>query len=174
MHTLQLRRPLRPDIVGAPQPACHAPLNIIDISFQEEACEHTRAASAMLALWQIKRLDMYIADHMALRIRTLDLAAALNLSVSHFSRIFKQTIGMSPRNYVLAKRVAAASRTMLQSGLHLTEIAYMHGFCDQSHFNRAFHAANGLSPQEWRKLNKQPVSKECAAVLARMMGQVAA
>ena len=78
---------------------------------------------------------------------------------------------MSPRNYVLAKRVAAASRTMLQSGLHLTEIAYMHGFCDQSHFNRAFHAANGLSPQEWRKLNKQPVSKECAAVLARMMGR---
>ncbi|MNR79906.1 Exoenzyme S synthesis regulatory protein ExsA [compost metagenome] len=165
MHTLQLHRAVVPDIGRKQEAACHnsllpASLNIIDISFIEDAAASAATGRAVLAEQQMRSLNAYIDERMANRIRTMDLAAALGLSVSHFSRVFKQTEGVSPRIYILRRRIAAACGSMLRSDLHLTDIAYMHGFCDQSHFNRAFNSAYGISPQEWRKLNKPAVRKE--------------
>lgn len=154
MHTLPLRRPPHSYPARKPGQTAASALNIIDISFQEESSKSGQAGKSVLAAWQIQRLNAYIDECMGTRIRTMDLAAALELSVSHFSRIFKQSFGVSPRIYILHRRIASACNTMLLSDLHLTDIAYMHGFCDQSHFNRVFNSVHEVSPQEWRRLNK--------------------
>ena len=73
------------------------------------------------------------------------------LSVSHFTRAFKCTMGVPPRVYVLQRRVKAACAAMLETDEALTRIAHAHGFCDQSHFTRAFQAQMGTGPQSWRR-----------------------
>lgn len=107
-----------------------------------------------LLRWQISRVDKYINGHLDHCIRTTELALLLGLSVSHFSHAFKQTTGVTPLAYVAALRVEAAKQHMVCSERSLSQIALMHGFCDQSHFCRVFRRQTGLSPQTWRKMHK--------------------
>lgn len=106
-----------------------------------------------LLRWQISRVDEYIKVHLEHCIRTTELASLLDLSVSHFSHAFKHTTGVTPQKYVTAARLKAARQKMLCSRLSLSEIALIHGFCDQSHFCRVFRLEIGMSPQSWRKLH---------------------
>jgi AraC family transcriptional regulator len=107
-----------------------------------------------LLRWQISHVDEYINVHLDHCIRTTELASLLGLSVSHFSHAFKQTTGVTPLAYVAALRVEAAKQHMVCSERSLSQIALMHGFCDQSHFCRVFRRQTGLSPQTWRNLHK--------------------
>jgi transcriptional regulator GlxA family with amidase domain len=100
--------------------------------------------------WQIQRVTDYIDANLAATLRTERLAATLGLSVSHFTRAFKHSVGVPPRVYVLRRRLAAACDVMVASSMPLTTIAHAHGFCDQSHFTRSFHDVIGLSPHVWR------------------------
>lgn len=104
-----------------------------------------------LPSWQVKRVTDYIDANLAATLRTGSLAATLGLSVSHFTRAFKHSVGVPPRVYVIRRRLAAACDAMLASDAPLTAIAHAHGFCDQSHFTRTFHEVIGLPPQVWRR-----------------------
>ena len=104
-----------------------------------------------LSPWQIRRLTAWIDDNLSSTLRTTSLAALMGLSVSHFTRAFKCTMGVPPRVYVLQRRVKAACAAMLETDEALTRIAHAHGFCDQSHFTRAFQAQMGTGPQSWRR-----------------------
>lgn len=108
--------------------------------------------SGGLAGWQIRRVDDFIEQHVQSSIRTPQLAAVCNLSVSHFTHAFKQSVGVAPLGYVARRRIELARRVMLVSSCSLTEIALGHGFCDQSHFCRTFRREVGLSPKVWRRL----------------------
>lgn len=101
--------------------------------------------------WQLRRITAYIDANLGATLRTGTLAATAGLSVSHFTRAFKHSVGVPPRVYVIRRRLAAACEAMLASRVPLTVIAHAHGFCDQSHFTRAFHEAIGVSPQAWRR-----------------------
>lgn len=106
-----------------------------------------------LPRWQVRRVTDYIDANLGATLRTASLAATLGLSVSHFTRAFKHSVGVPPRVYVIRRRLAAACDAMVNSNTPLTTIAHAHGFCDQSHFTRTFHEAIGLSPHVWRCLN---------------------
>ena len=104
-----------------------------------------------LAPWQSRRLTAHIDANLAATLRTTCLAATVGLSVSHFTRAFKRTMGVPPRVYVLQRRIRAACAAMLETDEALTRIAHAYGFCDQSHFTRAFQAEIGMGPQRWRR-----------------------
>lgn len=106
-----------------------------------------------LPRWQVRRITDYIDANLGATLRTASLAATLGLSVSHFTRAFKHSVGVPPRVYVIRRRLAAACEAMMTSDTPLTTIAHAHGFCDQSHFTRTFHEAIGLSPHVWRCRN---------------------
>ncbi|HEX8615447.1 MAG TPA: AraC family transcriptional regulator [Telluria sp.] len=112
------------------------------------APDHGKGA---LASWQVRQLTAHIDANLCATLRTTYLAATVGLSVSHFSRAFKNAVGVPPRVYVLRRRVAAACEAMLAGDEPLTHIAHAHGFCDQSHFSRAFQMLIGMGPQAWRR-----------------------
>lgn len=124
-------------------------------------CYHATALPApedgkgALAAWQVRQLTAHIDANLCATLRTTHLAATVGLSVSHFSRAFKNAVGVPPRVYVLRRRVAAACAAMLTGDDALTDIAHAHGFCDQSHFSRAFQMLVGIRPQAWRRSIRQ-------------------
>lgn len=103
-----------------------------------------------LSTWQVRRLDLHIFQHLDSPIRTCELAALLQLSSGHFTRLCKQRFGISPRSYIARKRIEAAREMMQNTDEPLTRIAHAHGFCDQSHFCRTFRREIGISPRLWR------------------------
>ena len=93
----------------------------------------------------IKRIMKYMEDNYMAALSLEDLAKEVNLSPFHFTRLFKQEVGMSPHAYVTQLRVNRAQELILR-GESLLGIAYELGFADQSHFSRTFLKLTGVSP----------------------------
>jgi AraC-like DNA-binding protein len=80
-----------------------------------------------------------------------DLAALAGLSKGHFSRAFKRSVGLPPHRYLLHRRIAMATRLLLDGDRSLTDIALSLGFADQSLFTRQFAALTGMTPGAARR-----------------------
>jgi AraC-like DNA-binding protein len=65
-------------------------------------------------------------------------AAESGLSTSHFARAFRETVGLAPHQWLIRRRVDAATEALKDRGLSLAEVAVQCGFADQSHFTRYF------------------------------------
>jgi AraC family transcriptional regulator len=81
-----------------------------------------------------------------------EIAKAVNLSPFHVARLFKQSVGVSPHQYLIQLRVNSA-RSLLSagSGEHsLAELASAVGFADQSHLTRHFKRIVGVTPRQFR------------------------
>ena len=109
------------------------------------------AARGGLASWQAKRVVAYIESHVSLSFSVPDLARIVQLSVSHFSRAFKESFGQTPLAYVKARRIRHAKVIMLDTQRPLAQIALDCGMCDQAHFTRVFRKVVGISPSLWRR-----------------------
>ena len=97
-----------------------------------------------------KRVLDYVADHYTAAITVEDLAEQAELSASHFSRLFKETIGVSPHQFVVGYRVEQAKRMLGDPTRPLIDIALACGFSDQPHFSRTFRRMTGQSPKAFR------------------------
>jgi AraC-like DNA-binding protein len=87
-------------------------------------------------------------------ISTEKLAAMSNLSVRHFTRIFKDTYKTTPGNYILALRVQHACMLLKTTSLNISEIAYNSGFNDSNYFTRQFRNFLHITPKQFRSQNK--------------------
>jgi AraC family transcriptional regulator len=87
------------------------------------------------------------------------LAKLVSFSKSHFSRAFKQSLGLPPMTYVKMRRIERAKTLMTSTNQQLTEIALICGFADQSHLNRSFRRVLGVSPGRWRRTNVRMICK---------------
>ena len=97
-----------------------------------------------------KRLADYIEQHLAEPLTLGELAALGALSEYHFARMFRESFGMPPHQYVLARRLTRACELLRQGALPLSEIALACGFSSASHFSNRFRGALGASPGEYR------------------------
>jgi transcriptional regulator GlxA family with amidase domain len=68
-------------------------------------------------------------------------------------RAFKHSVGLSPMEYVVARRVERAKAMISGTRVPLAEVALACGFADQAHLNRRFRDAVGISPGRWRRSN---------------------
>jgi AraC family transcriptional regulator len=79
------------------------------------------------------------------------LARSCGLSVSHFARCFKQSLGVSAHRYLIRLRVEAAKERLATADSALSEIALECGFSDQAAFSRTFGSMVGSTPGRWRR-----------------------
>ena len=101
-----------------------------------------------------RRVQDYIMVHLNQRITNDALAAVAGLSVCHFTRVFKQTEGISPHRYVLNCRVKRAMELLADPKMSQAQIAFAAGFSDQSHYTRCFREICGLTPGSYRWLTR--------------------
>lgn len=80
-----------------------------------------------------------------------DLAAIAGVSPYHFARVFRRTIGRSPHQYVIERRLAHAKRRLNQSDDPIVEIAHDCGFASQSHMTDVFNKVLGITPGALRR-----------------------
>jgi AraC-like DNA-binding protein len=93
----------------------------------------------------------YMEKHYRSDISIGELASRVNLSVSYFHRIFQETYGASPLQYLISIRVDMA-KDLIRSGLYtMGEIADKVGYDDIYYFSRMFKKATGQSPTEYYK-----------------------
>jgi AraC family transcriptional regulator len=107
--------------------------------------------SQALAPWQIKGVVAYVTLNLASPIRNADLAAVTRLSKSHFTKVFKASFALTPRAYVMQRRVQRAKELMRSTNEALAQIADICGFADQAHFSKVFKREAGASPMQWRR-----------------------
>jgi AraC-like DNA-binding protein len=110
-----------------------------------------RSLRGGLAPWQMKRTEETLAANLAGDVSLADLAHDCGVSVSHFSRAFRQSTGVSPHQWLLKRRVDQAKSLLREGMLSLSDIALSCGFADQSHFTRVFTRMTGISPGAWRR-----------------------
>jgi AraC family transcriptional regulator len=80
-----------------------------------------------------------------------DMADLVQLSVTHFSRMFHQSTGETPHRFVLRHRIQRA-REMLRVGeTRVLDVAVACGFKTQQHFARVFRRICGVGPTEYRR-----------------------
>jgi AraC family transcriptional regulator len=96
---------------------------------------------------QIHQVIEFINENLAQNLQVSDIAAAINLSVFHFTRLFKQSTGVTPHQYVIQQRVAKAEQLLKYSKLTIVEVAHEVGFSSQSHFHHHFKRLIGVTPK---------------------------
>lgn len=105
-----------------------------------------------LAPWQLRRAQDRLRAELGGTPSLPAIAAECGLSVSHFARAFRQSLGVSPHAWLVRQRIARAKCLMRGRGPSLAEIALACGFADQSHFTRVFAREAGMSPGRWRRM----------------------
>lgn len=96
---------------------------------------------------KLQQVIDYIHAYLDRDLSLTELAALVQMSPHHFTRLFKRSTGFTPHQYVVRTRVERAKQLLLQGKLTIAQIAYMVGFAHQSHLNRHFKRHLGVTPK---------------------------
>jgi AraC family transcriptional regulator len=108
------------------------------------------APSNGLSRDRLKRVRDYIETHLDDRLTLTDLAGVACLSPYHFSRSFKEAVGIGPQRYVMQRRLDRAKTLIRRTNQPLAQIAQQVGLCDQSHLTSIFRRETGETPGRYR------------------------
>jgi AraC-like DNA-binding protein len=103
----------------------------------------------------LKRVRDYLHEHVQHPVGVHDLAALASMSRFQLTRQFQQAYGLPLHAYHLHVRLEVAKRELSQ-GAAIASVAANLGFADQSHLNRRFKGAFGVTPGEWRRSVRPP------------------
>ncbi|NEP19962.1 MAG: helix-turn-helix transcriptional regulator [Leptolyngbya sp. SIO4C1] len=91
----------------------------------------------------------YIEAHLTDNLNLTDLALTAGLSKFHFSRLFRDAIGLTPHKYVMKRRIERAAHCLIQGDSEIVQVAHQFGFTDQAHFTRVFKQMKGTTPKRF-------------------------
>jgi AraC family transcriptional regulator len=104
-----------------------------------------------LTVRQLGRVKEFVDAKISNDITISDLAVVAGLSQFHFVRAFKDTVGLTPYQYVLSERVRRARGLLSKRDLSIADVALAAGFHDASQLNRMFRKFVGVTPTAFRR-----------------------
>ncbi len=107
----------------------------------------------------VVKARQYVSAHLADRIDLADVSSHVGMSPYHFCRVFKESTGLTFKQYLTRRRVEWAKCRLRKSDSRVTEVAYDVGFGSLSQFNRSFARVVGLSPSDWRERESDRIAE---------------
>lgn len=119
---------------------------------KQQGQEHLNSSKSLKGKqqWILKTMT-FIKENFREDLTIDEVAKQVYLSKYYFMRKFKETLGTSIHQYIIAQRLIYA-RNLMKQGISLTDISYQSGFKDYSTFSRAFKKTYNKSPREFQKL----------------------
>ena len=100
----------------------------------------------------------FIQEQYTKDISTTEMAGIMSMSVPHFCRLFKRTVGCSFRGYLRSLRIAEAINLLFTTDYNISQIASQVGYEDPNFFIRVFRKQTGLSPLQYKNSQIFPPS----------------
>lgn len=101
----------------------------------------------------IKEAFTFIEQNFQNDISIEDIAACCGLNRSYFGKIFHQTMGKTPQEFLMSYRMTKATELLKLTELSIADVGNAVGYPNQLHFSRAFKNVYGISPRQWRNEN---------------------
>ena len=108
-----------------------------------------REATGGLPARRLRLVLAHVEEHLERDLALADLAGLTGLGPSRFSLLFRRSVGLSPYQYLLVRRIERAKSLLRAGRLSVGEVALRVGFCDQSQFTRQFKSHVGLTPKAY-------------------------
>ena len=119
----------------------------------------TPVHSSKMSDYYIKEAINFIEQNFQNNISIEEIAAVCGINRSYFGKIFRNTVGRSPQEFLMHYRMVKATELLKLTSLSIADIGSAVGYENQLHFSRAFKKRYGLPPREWRKENASVKSK---------------
>lgn len=118
----------------------------------------TRSNASPIMMKQGNRMrDFYVKEALSFieqnfqnDISVEDIASFCGLNRSYFGKIFHDTTGKSPQEFLISYRMSKAGELLKLTTLSVADIGNAVGYPNQLHFSRAFKNTYGVSPRTWR------------------------
>lgn len=110
--------------------------------------------SSKMSDYYIKEAINFIEQNFQNNISIEEIAAVCGINRSYFGKIFRNSIGRSPQEFLMNYRMVKATELLKLTSLSIAEIGSAVGYENQLHFSRAFKTIYGVSPREWRNQHK--------------------
>ena len=117
---------------------------------------HAKQTKPLLSLTHephvVRRMREYLDEHFAENVSMQTLADSAELSPFYLARLFNKTVGLPPHAYQVQRRIHKAKQLLrCDSRYKLSDVAVECGFSDQSHLNRHFKRALGVTPGAYQR-----------------------
>jgi len=113
-----------------------------------QALSETRPESGTISTAQ--RIRLILDHHFTSPLSIEEIADQLHISRVSLYRHFHREFGISPKRYLVERRLERARQLLLQPGQTVSEIAFTCGFNSEAYFSRLFHQQTGQSPSRYR------------------------
>ncbi len=98
----------------------------------------------------------YIEQHYREPIPLATLAEVMHVSTVYFSNSFKAAFHITPKQYILGKRLTESQRLLMQTDWSVKDIAHAVGFENENYFSEFFTSKVGVTAMQFRRRSKQP------------------
>jgi AraC family transcriptional regulator len=127
--------------------------NILGIHLLRNYCCFKSSAQEYkdgLSKYKLKEILEYINAHIDEEISLIALAKLAEISQYYFCQLFKQSMGISPYQYVIQQRVERAKLLLKFGDVAICDVALASGFANQSHLTKHFRKLTGVTPKVYR------------------------
>ena len=156
----ELRNQMMEEMLYLSQHSEESPFHLIghlylflDYFMRSAATVHVKQNGSIRNFY-IKEALSYIEQNFQNDISVEDISAFCGLNRSYFGKIFHDTIGRSPQEFLISYRMTKATELLKITSLSIADIGNAVRYTNQLHFSRAFKNVYGISPRNWRIENK--------------------
>ena len=104
-----------------------------------------------LSSYSLRMVLAHIQTHLTQELSIVDLAQIAGMSPYYFLRMFKRSMQLTPRQYIIQQRIERAKDLLKSPELSIAEVSLRCGFSNQSHFTNVFHRVTNTTPRAYRR-----------------------